>query len=448
MRAKFSRALGQLAVCSFLLLSAILPAACTKAAPEPVLEGGTPLAAGFVPSRLQLLDQKINADIEAGFPGAVLCLVKDGQVVKTTAYGWQKKYNESRLLPQEQWQPMTTDTMFDLASNTKMYATNLALMKLTDEGKLSPDDLVCRYLPEFTGDGREQIRLRDLLTHSAGFAPSPHFYRADGTRIYTLNRDETSRRLCTLPLVYPTGTKYSYSDTDFLLLGLVVESVTGQRLDAYVEQQIYQPLGLTHTLFNPLEKGFKPDDFAAGELNGNTRGGQVSFPGIRTGTVQGEVHDETAFYLMGGVAGHAGLFSRAGDLAVLTQLLLNGGSYGHYKLCRPETLQLFLTPGRLNPALALGWYKGGSRDYESWFGPYAGKEAFGHTGWTGTFICVNPSRQLAVIWLTNRTHAPVAAGQINSFAFDKLFIRKYGHIMQLVYEALAGEPASPAESGK
>ena len=434
LKTKLLRLAGGGLLCVSIFLAAgtrVVPAAGT------VSKGETLPAAGFVTAKLEQLDQKIDEDVAAGFPGAVLCLVKDGQVVRTTAYGWQKKYDGSRLLPREQWQPMRAETMFDLASNTKMYATNLALMKLTDEGRVSPEDLVCRYVPECTGGGKESLRLRDLLTHSAGFAPSPKFYRPNGERIYTLQREETQRLLSQLPLEYPTGTKYVYSDTDYLLLGLVVERITGQGLDAYVEQNIYQPLGLTHTVFNPLEKGFKPDDFAAGELNGNTRDGRVYFPGIRTGTVQGEVHDETAFYLMGGVSGHAGLFSRASDLAVLTGLLLNGGSYGSYKLCSPETLALFLTPSRLNPSLALGWYKGGSKGYESWFGPYAGQEAFGHTGWTGTFICVDPARALAVIWLTNRTHAPVAAGQINSFAFDQVFIRKYGHIMQMVYEALA-----------
>ena len=401
----------------------------------PVLSEGSPESAGFSRQKLQRVDELIQGEVEKGFPGAVLLVLKDGKIVKQTAYGWAKKYDGSRLLPRNQWQPMTVDTMFDLASNTKMYATILAFMKLTEEGRVSPEDFVKTYLPGFTGEGRDAIRIRDVMVHRAGFAPEIHYFANPAGKTYSRQRERTMTLLEKAPLAYPTGTKTVYSDTDYMLLGTIIERITGQPLDQYVENEIYRPLGLTHTLFNPLQKGYQSREFAATEPCGNTRSGMVDFPGIRAYTLQGEVHDEKAWYSMGGVAGHAGLFSRVRDLAVLTQLMLNKGGYGEYRLCSPGTVTYFTKPGDADPAFGLGWNKGGLAKRVWEFGPYAGDEAIGHTGWTGTDICIDPANDLAIILLTNRIHEPNVPGQPNDFVTDDFQTPNYGSIMSLVYEA-------------
>ena len=404
--------------------------------PYPKLTKGSPAQAGFQTTKLNKLDTLIQNDIQNGFPGVVLLILKNGHIVKETAYGWAQLYDQKTLLPESQRSPMSINTMFDLASNTKMYATILALMKLTDEGRIDPEVPIVRYLPDYTGDGRENIRVRDIMTHSAGYAPSAFFYDPERAKsLYSCQRERTLQMLYQVPLTYPAGTKTVYSDTDYLLLTSLIEQVTGQRLDTYVEQNIYQPLGLTHTLFNPLRKGFLPQDCAATEACGNTRGGQINFPGVRTTTIRGEVQDEQAYYSMDGVAGHAGLFARAEDLAVLAQLLLNRGGYGSYHLCSPQVFDTYTKPTDLDPSMGLGWNKmtGAGRVWE--FGPYASHEAIAHSGWTGTDICIDPQHDLAIILLTNRVHSPSIPGQPNAFAANDMIMGHYGNIMSLIYEA-------------
>lgn len=404
--------------------------------PYPTLTTGQPKDVGISQKKLDKVDNLILRDVANGFPGAVLLVTYRGKIIKESAYGWAKEYDRERLLPERWRQPMTVHTMFDLASNTKMYATILAFMKLTEEGRVNPADLVCKYLPQFTGGGRERIRLCDVMAHTAGFSPSAFFYKPQSGPLYSLDRVRTEQLLNQVPLVYPTGTKTLYSDTDYMLLGTVIEKITGQRLDDYVEQTIYQPLGLTRTAFNPLQKGFLPKDMAATEPCGNTRSGMVWFPGIRTDTLQGQVHDENAWYSMGGVSGHAGLFSQARDLAVLTQLLLNKGGYGEYRLCSARIVSRYTRPGDGNPRFGLGWNIGGLPERIWEFGPYAGDEAFGHTGWTGTDIIIDPRHDLAIILLTNRIHEPNVPGQVNTFQTDDFETCSYGSIPAMIYEAI------------
>ena len=403
--------------------------------PYPELQYGRPEQSGVSSDKLKKVDEVIENDIKNGFPGAVLLVVKDGRIIKQGAYGWAKKYEQMVLLPESAREPMRTDTMFDLASNTKMYATIYALMKLTEEGRLSPEDFVSKYLPEYMGDGREKIKLRDIMTHSAGYEPVLSLHKPSSGEFYSLQREKSLHLLNKAPLTYPLGTKTVYSDTDYMLLASVIEKVTGERLDTYVENEIYKPLGLTHTLFNPLRKGFQPGDFAATEPCGNTRSGMVYFPGIRRATIQGEVQDEQTFYSMDGVSGHAGLFSRATDLAVLAQLLLNGGGYGNYKLCGQQTLTYFTKPTDRNPKFGLGWNKMYMPDRVWEFGPYASSQAVAHSGWVGTDICIDPQYDLAIILLTNRVHVPNVPGKLNTFITDDFPTISYGSILSLVYEA-------------
>ena len=192
--------------------------------------------------------------------------------------------------------------MFDLASNSKMYSTNLALMKLVYEGKIDLDDKVQKYLPEYKDaadakfKGKDTITLRHLLHHCAGHASSIRFYEESSGDFYSHDREKTISLLSKVPLTYEVGSKITYSDTDYMILGYIVEIVTGMKQDKYVEENIYKPLGLKNTCYNPLQKGFKAEQFAATERNGNTRDGARNYPDIRTETVRGEVHDEKAFY--------------------------------------------------------------------------------------------------------------------------------------------------------
>jgi CubicO group peptidase (beta-lactamase class C family) len=223
-----------------------------------------------------------------------------------------------------------------------------------------------------------------------------------------------------------------------MLLGYIVEKVTGQKLDNYVENAIYKPLGLKHTIFNPLQKGFKPKDFAATELMGNTRDGVISFPNVRTYTLQGEVHDEKAFYSMEGVSGHAGLFSTTSDLAVLLQVMLNGGSYGNKSFFEKETIEEFVAPSEMNSTYGLGWRLNGDDSMDWMFSKYASDSAYGHTGWTGTVTIIDPEQNLGIVLLTNKKHSPLVDPAVNSNQFfgDLFTTGRYGSVVTAVYEAL------------
>ncbi|WP_245592169.1 penicillin binding protein PBP4B [Ectobacillus panaciterrae] len=391
----------------------------------------------------QRVDELIDQEVTNGFPGAALIVVKDGKIVKNTAYGFAKKYDAHTLLQHPQ--KMKEDTMFDIASNSKMYAVNYALQKLVSEGKININARVQDYIPEFKDEptdlvkGKDKLCLIDILHHCAGFLADPQYHNPKVSKdLYSQERDKTLQMMLKTPLQYEHGTKNIYSDVDYMLLGYIIEKVTGQRLDDYVENTIYKPLGLTHTLFNPLQKGFQPNDFAATELAGNTRDGVISFPNIRTYTLQGEVHDEKAFYSMSGVSGHAGLFSSTGDLAVLLQVMLNGGGYGNVKLFDRSVIDTFVQSSSLNPTYGLGWRKNADSSMKWMFGPYASRSTVGHTGWTGTLTVIDPDNNLGIVLLTNKKHSPLIDPKIdaNKFAGDVFQTGKYGAVVTRVYEAL------------
>lgn len=401
--------------------------------PFPTLKEGTPESAGFSSEKLSEIDDFINKEISEGFPGAVLLIIKDGKIIKNTAYGYSLKYENGQLI--DELVPMSTSTMFDLASNTKMFATNLAIQKLANEGKLKTSDLVSAYIPDFKGEGRENIKVSDLMYHSAGFSSSIRFYMPDngrGEEFYSTDREKTIKILNNMPIDYPTGTKTIYSDTDYMLLGVIIENITGMKLDEYVESSIYAPLGLKNTLYNPLRKGFSKGMFAATEM-GNTRGGARDYPLIRTETVQGEVHDEKAFYCMDGVSGHAGLFSNTHDMAVLCQLVLNGGGYGREQLFTQNDMDYFTAPSQNDITFALGWNRAGTANKISQFGAYASNRAIGHTGWTGTLTIIDPEYDLAIVLLTNKKHSECYDG--SNFKGDGFETGRYGSIASMVYEA-------------
>ncbi|MFY8326597.1 penicillin binding protein PBP4B [Pseudoalteromonas sp. ZZD1] len=386
------------------------------------------------------VDALINEEVSQGFPGAVLAVVKDGQLIKLSHYGDAKKYSaEGKLLVNPQ--KMQADTLFDIASNTKMFATNFALMKLASEGQLDVEKPLFYYLPEFRGAGREQRLVKDLLTHSAGYPAVVDFHRKDnkfGERFFSQNSLRTKNLLLTgIPFVAGRNVKHLYSDIDYMLLGVLVERITGQSLDSYVEGQIYQPLGLTQTVYNPLQKGFSKNQIAATELQGNTRGGRLEFENVRTTVLQGQVHDEKAFYALGGVAGHAGLFSTGHDMSIMMQLLLNGGGYGNKQFFTPQVIEQFTNAQASNETYGLGWRRAGHGAQKWHFGPYASAQAYGHTGWTGTVTVIDPVYDLAIVLLTNARHTPIEGSDTHyEFIGKKFETGKYGSVISLVYEAL------------
>ena len=391
------------------------------------------------------LDQFIQQDIRRGFPGASIMVLHKGRIIKQQAYGYSRKYDEQgRLINNPSF--VTNNTLFDLASNTKVFATTLAIMKLVNEGKLSLGTPINNYLAEYNSDGRDTRTIADLLSHASGYNSEVQFFKSDnpfGEQLFSQDKTLTSEFLLNqVPFSNARRTKQNYSDTNFMILGLLVERITGMPLDEYVESQIYAPLGLSDTLFVPLRKGRQTQEFAATELAGNTRGGRIEFDNIRRHVLQGEVHDEKAHYSMQGVAGHAGLFSTPKDLAILSQLLLNGGGYGQVSLFSQNTMNRFVHPEFVSDSMGLGWRL--SSPETLWhFGPYASSRAFGHTGWTGTATVIDPALDLAIIYLTNKKHSPLsdANGQL-TFTGDEFPSARYGNIMTLVYEAILASTAA------
>ncbi|MBP9768495.1 MAG: penicillin binding protein PBP4B [Burkholderiales bacterium] len=411
---------------------------------ESGLTTGTPAANGFDSAKLALVDKQINQDIQNGFPGVGLLIIKDGKVVKQTVYGYSLKFDPQSLQPLAKPRLLSCSSLFDLASNTKMYATNFAIMQLVSEGKLNLDKPIHTYIPEYTGcDLNDQCRdtrtVRDLLTHSAGYMPDPQFFNPSsvahyGAGLYSQNRNMTESILyAKLPFADVRGGKPNYSDVDFMLLGLIVEKISGLSLDSYVEKNLYQPLNLKSTWFNPLNHGYEAADCAATEVMGNTRGGTVNFPNIRTKPLQCQVHDEKAFYSMAGISGHAGLFSNLGDMAVLTQLALNNGSYAGKTYWKSAVESQFIAPLSSDDSYGLGWRRAGAKHSYTPFGHYASNLAYGHTGWTGTVTLIDPKYNLIIVLLTNKKHSTYRNGQ---FAGDGFATGKYAPIIDLIYQAL------------
>ena len=319
------------------------------------------------------LDAVVEAAVRDGLiPGAVLVIGHDGKIVHRKAYG------NRALVPQRE--PMTADTIFDIASLTKVVATTPALMKLFEQGKLRINDPVTAYLPDFQG-GRSDITVRDLLTHFSGMRPD-----LDVEPPWS-GYDTGIRRALIEKPTSPPATRFVYSDINFELLGEVVHRLSGKPLDEFARDAVFNPLGMKETGFHPpasLRARIAPTEIDAA-----------------TGApFRGVVHDPTARY-MGGVAGHAGVFSTAADLAKYAQMLLDGGS----KLFSPLTVKKFTSPNSPpdQPILrGLGW------DIDSGYSAPRGElfpiGSYGHTGFTGTSLWIDPASKTYVILLTNSVH--------------------------------------------
>jgi len=310
------------------------------------------------------------------FPGGVLAVGHRGSLIHLHPFG--------RLTWEADAPPVTADTLYDLASLTKVVATTTMAMILVDEGRLDLDRPVQDFLPDFQGPGKDAVTVRHLLTHSSGLeATAPLYKEIQGRKAYV-------ERIQAMDLAYPPGSRSVYSDLGIILLGEILERIAGQPFEAFVRERVLDPLGMHDTLFRP-PAGLRP------------RIAPTEVDPWRGRLVHGEVHDENAF-AMGGVAPHAGLFSTAGDLARFAQMLLNGGVLGGRRVVSRETVELFTRRDGNVPGSdrALGW------DTKSAEGSSAGTlmspRTFGHTGFTGTSIWIDPERKLYAILLTNRVH--------------------------------------------
>ena len=439
--------------------------AVTACIPYPVVLPGDAAEEGIDPETLQLIGDIVESDVAHGFTSAQLAVVRNGRLVAEQAWGLVNSYNPDGSRKTDA-APVTVETMYDLASVTKMFAANYAVMKLVTEGQL---DL---YTPvvEILGDAfaedtmdltyagvdnppdlqtqkawKRSVTLRDLLCHEAGFPAAANYNDPNfdfGTQqrglpgsnvIYAVGREDTLEALFRTPLMYPPRSRTLYSDADYMLAGFIVEKVTGQRLDEYLKQNIYGPLGLEHIGYLPLENGFAPGDCAATELNGTTRDNNVSFPGVRTETIQGQVHDERAWHCMEGVSGHAGLFASATDLAKLASAMLTGG-YGDCRLFSRNVIDMFTAPKGVDYGQwGLGWWRQGDGQRPWYFGTQAASYTVGHQGWTGTLVMIDPDRELVVVYLTNKINSPVlSASELNKFVGGCFTASTLGFVPQIL----------------
>lgn len=465
-------------------VSAIQPAGKTVqvSIPYPVVIEGTPEQVGLDRDVLEALEQLIQSDVDNGFPSAQMAVVKNGRLVYQNAWGRVNAYLPDGT-PNTASPAVTNDTLYDLASNSKMYTANYALQLLVTQGKIDLDSRIVDLLGQsfvddtiditFSGyenpglevnkQWKSELTLRDILRHQAGFPADPQYHNDafdqhtqkpaagvanplfsgwDGT---PATRQATLKAIFKTPLMYKPGTKTVYSDVDYMLLAFVIESVTGQPLDQYLEQNFWAPMGLDHITYNPLLNGFAPNDCAATELNGNTRDGAVHFTGVRTATIQGQVHDEKAFYAMGGISGHAGLFSNAADLAKLASVMLTGG-YGQQKFFSRNVIDTFTAPKKENAAnWGLGWWREADDGRCWYFGTQSSSGTIGHQGWTGTLTLIDPVENLVVVYLTNKINSPVTnkAANPNKFNGNWYTSSTLGFVAQILYQGLSNRAGNP-----
>jgi len=323
--------------------------------------------------RLAKIDHVVERGISAGgYPGASVVVGRRGASV------WQKGFGN--LSWERGSAPVSADrTIYDLASLTKVVGTTTALMVLYDEGKIHLDDPVSQYIPAFSGGAKDRVTVRMLLEHRSGLPAGRDLWRSAHTPAEA--RDE----VISTPLGCEPGRCYEYSDLGADMLGFIVEAVSGQRLDTFLDERVFGPLGMTDTHFRPADS-----------LRSRIAPTEIAPP--RGYPLQGEVHDENA-YALGGVAGHAGLFSTAADLSIFAQMMLDGGEYDGQRIIADSTIALFTK--RAAGTRALGWDTcGGSGSC----GQYLGEDAYGHTGFTGTSLWIDPQREMFVVLLTNRVH--------------------------------------------
>ncbi|MEW2399050.1 serine hydrolase [Streptomyces sp. NPDC046862] len=325
-----------------------------------------------------------GAVLLAGRGGTVALHQPIGMAVRYSAY--DDKTDTGVEFPAERQIPMAEDTVFDLASVSKLFTSLLAVQQI-ERGAVALETAVASYLPEFGAAGKQDITIRQLLTHTSGFRAWIPLYKEP-------THEGKLRLIWNEAPLNPPGTKYLYSDLNLISLQLVLEEITGRTLDALLRDEITAPLGMRRTRYNP-PASWKPGIAA-------TEDARPPWSGLDRGLVWGEVHDENAFSL-GGVAGHAGVFSSAWDLAVLGRTLLNGGAYGRTRILRRESVELMFTD--FNTAFPGDEHGLGFELYQHWYmGAMATPHTAGHTGFTGTSLVLDPTTDSFLVVLGNSVH--------------------------------------------
>jgi uncharacterized protein YbbC (DUF1343 family)/CubicO group peptidase (beta-lactamase class C family) len=356
------------------------------------------------------VDDAVQSVLGAGeIPGAVVLIGQGDEILYHRAFGWRAVVPDPIA--------MTTDTIFDIASLTKPLGTTLAVMALVERGTVKLDAPVGHYLKEFRGKPFAAVTVRRLLTHSAGMPAIPK------DAVFARGFPAAAAGLARAKLDYPPGSGFQYSDTGFILLGELVRRVSGQPIDHFLERTLFRPLGLVDTSFRPKMPHLPrvaPTEFAQGHM------------------LQGEVHDPRA-RLLGGVAGHAGMFSTAADVARICRMLLDGGTFGGSRVLKPSTIQLMWSrspEGR--GTRALGWDM--TSPYATIAAPYFPAGSVGHTGFTGTSVWIDPSSKSYVVILTNRVHPNGGS----SAAIRELRVRTMAATGALLFRPVPAAPITAA----
>jgi beta-N-acetylhexosaminidase len=395
------------------LVAVFLFFCCTGVRDQQGLPEAPPRRVAMNAQRLGRIDTICEEAIARGAtPGCVVLVAKDGKIAYEKAFGY---------LTYDKTEPVDSATIYDLASCTKICATTMAVMKLYEQGKLGLYKTLGDYLPWVRGSDKASLRIWDILLHQAGLKafipfyketidtsvagyPLPSIYASGPDSLHSIRvaeslyiRKDWEDTLYARILHSPLGPKdkYVYSDNDFIFMGKIVEAITGMSLDEYVKQTFYDPLGMKSTGFLPRQH------FPLGRIAPTEQ--EAVF---RRQLLRGDVHDPGSA-MLGGVAGHAGLFSDAGDIAVLEQMLLNGGSYHGKKFLKKSTIDLFTDYHSPHSRRGLGFDKPEKDNFHR-KEPYpclsASSQTFGHTGYTGTCIWVDPKYKLIFIFLSNRVN--------------------------------------------
>lgn len=446
--------------------------------PYPILNKGKIEDSEIEKTVFDIISEIIQSDINHGFPGAQIAVAQNGAIIYENSWGYLNSYDSNGVpLPLEQRTKTSNETLFDLASCTKALAINCALQYLISEKKLSLETKVADILGNdfykktikinykngsinsLTRNKKlkASLTIKDLACHTSGFPASPCYYNKNfnsttqsrelknqkfKNKLYSAcdaneeSRLKTFESICKTPLLYEPQTRVLYSDVNYMTLAFVVEKITGETLDEFCKKTFWKPLELEKITFTPLKNGFSKNDCAATELRGNTRGGTtLDFEG-RTEVIQGEVHDETSFYAMGEISGHAGLFSNANN-AVKLLFAINHGGYNNVKLFNKDIVDLFFSPQNENRAnWAVGWYHQGDDQRSCNFAQSASRRTVGHVGWTGTMIMIDPESNLEIAYFTNKRNTPYYEENFYAFAGSYFTSANYGFVPQLIFEGL------------
>ncbi len=342
---------------------------------------GSPSEARMDPAVIAEIDKLLEKAIEdKAFPAAAVAIGRSQVVTKLKGYGYTTYDSEI---------PVSSESLFDLASLTKVIATTSAIMKLVEDGQIKLKDRISKWVPEFGQNGKNKVTIFDVMTHTSGLEPYYEFYRRG-----IEDKQGVLDQIYAEKLKYKRGKEYKYSDLGMITMVEVIEAASGMGFEAYLQKNIFGPLGMNNTGFRGTGEEAIDENIVPSEDDNY----------FRKRLVQGEVHDENA-WLLGGTSGHAGLFSNASDLAKIAQLYLNKGSYAGKQIFKPETIELFTTKvkNKIGHTRAVGWDTKSPTGYSS-AGSLMGPRSFGHTGFTGTSFWIDPDADLFVILLTNRVY--------------------------------------------